>query len=348
MMLGLIAIAVLAFNVTCQSSDLVARLNSAVEREVSDGFRGSVFFARDGQVMIDGSYGLEKGRQPVFWLASNSKPILAIAIMKLMEQGRVSLDDQIGKYFNNVPLDKKAITIRNLLTHTSGLPHVYVAEGITDRDEAVKAVMALDLEFKISEGWHYANTNYYLLAAIVEIASGRSFETFLDSEVFKPAGMSMTGCWGFEGNTQVLPPLNPAKMNSLKQTIFHNGKSVANWGYRGATGLFTTVDDLHKLTVALRAGKIISAKTLELMWSPSVFIRHDPNVDVYSGLGWYVEVKDGKRVAVRHFGSEEVLGHNGVIRIAENGDELYIMSDAGERNGTGLSVFVARDILKII
>jgi len=329
---------------------IVRRLDSAIAAHVANGFTGSVLIAHHGQVIVDKSYGVsvKADSHPIYWLASNSKPILALAIMKLQEQGRLSVDDRITKFFKNVPSDKKEITLTNLLTHTSGLPHMYVAEGVTDRNEAVDAVLKLSLQYKIGDGWHYANTNYYLLAAIVEIASGKTFEQYIRSSIFDPVGLRDTGFWGFEENRPILPPLNLSRMNSLKPTIFKNGRSVANWGYRGATGLFSTTADLYKLFTALRNEAILSRESIDQMWAPLVFIRHDPSSDVYSGLGWYISMRGGKRTAVRHTGSEDALGHNGVIWFYENGDALVVLSNSGERNGSGMSAALSSDLSKVL
>ncbi len=334
-----------------KNDQLTVDLNSYLKAQVANGFTGAVIVGHNGKTVIDGTYGLPENssRFPAFWLASNSKPILAAAIFKLQEEGRLSVNDPITRFFKNVPADKQEITIRHLLTHTSGLPHQYVAEGIIDRDQAVQAVLNIPLEWKIGEGWHYANTNFYLLAAVVEIASKKSFEDYLQREIFDPAEMKNTGFWGFQKNVSFASMPNPMLLNKLKPTIYKDGKSVANWGYRGATGLFSTTEDLYKLLETLRNEKILTKKSLEQMWSPEVFIRHDPQTDVYSGFGWYVVTdKNGRRIAVRHTGSEDAIGHNGVIWAYENGDIMIVLSNAGEKNGQGVSGAVSSGLNKIL
>jgi len=331
-----------------QSVDLKSQIESVIFAEVKKGSRGSVFVSHGSRVIVDQTYGLSAGARPVFWLASNSKPITAIAILKLVDEHRLSLDDPLTRFFGSVPDDKRALTVKDLLTHTSGLPHVYVVDGVADRDTAVNILLGLKFGYKTGDGWHYANANYTLLAAIIEIASGLSFEDYLRSRIFRPAGLKETGFWGLDQSSGVLPPLNDMPMMGVKETVYRSGHSVGNWGYRGATGLYSSTADLHRLVEALRRGKIIAHETLEKMWSPVVFIRHDPDSDVYSGLGWYVITKGGKRVAVRHTGSEDVLGHNGIIWLYENGDQMYVLSSAGERDGRGLSAYVGSGINKTL
>jgi CubicO group peptidase (beta-lactamase class C family) len=321
-----------------------------VDAQAANGFKGSILVAHDGKIIVDRYVGkeFEDGDKPSFWLASNSKPITAIAIFRLKEQGKLSLNDPITKFFRDVPADKSLITVGDLLTHTSGFPHVYTAEGIADRDTAIKTILATPLQFKKEDGWHYANLNFTLLAAIVEIASGKTFEEYMRREIFDPAKMKDSGFWGFQGEARIASSPNPAMLEKIDPKVYAAKKSIANWGFRGATGMFSTTNDLYKLVTALRGGKILKRSSLEEMWSPAVFIRNDPDTKVYSGYGWYVVTRDGKRIGVRHTGSEDVLGHNGVIWFYENGDVSVVLSNAGERNGQGVSNAVSSAINKIL
>jgi CubicO group peptidase (beta-lactamase class C family) len=90
-----------------------------------------------------------------------------------------------------------------LLTHTSGLPHKYAADGIIEREKAVQAVLALPLGWKVGEGYHYSNDGYNLLAAIVEVASKRTFEDYLRKDIFNLAELNNTGLWGYEDKTLI-------------------------------------------------------------------------------------------------------------------------------------------------
>jgi len=335
---------------TVSDVDSRTAIDNVIDEQAGSGFTGSVLVARDGKLIVDRYAGkeFEGDDRPSFWLASNSKPITAIAIFKLKEQGRLSLTDPITKFFKNVPTDKSQITISDLLTHTSGFPHVYVAEGIVDRDAAVKKAFETPLQYKTVDGWHYANLNFTLLAAIVEVASGRSFEDYVRREIFGPAAMKESGFWGYQGDAKLARSPNPMMLMNMNPKVYSGGKSVANWGFRGATGLYSTVDDLYRLVKALREGKILKRSSLDEMWSPAVFIRNDPGTSVYSGYGWYVVMKDGKRIGVRHSGSEDVIGHNGVIWIYENGDVSIVLSNAGEVNGQGRSSAVSSAINKVL
>ena len=93
---------------------------------------------------------------------------------------------------------------------------------------------------------------------------------------------------------------------------------------------------------------LLSKASREAMWSPHVFIRHDPQEDVNYGYGWVVTTKDQKRVAVRHAGDEDWLGHNSIIWLYEDGATLIVLSNAGSINGRGRSAIVSRDLNKLL
>lgn len=300
--------------------------------QAADGFSGSVVVARSGEVVLASAHGRGITPETVFWIASGSKQFTAAAILKLQEQGKLGVRDPIIKFFGEVPEDKRGITIHHLLTHTSGLPHRYAADGITGRDEAVRAILAVPLKQPVGEGYSYSNDGYNLLAAIVEVASGTPFEEYLGKNLLAPAGLSRTGFWGFEKpGVPVAPPKDPERARGMRHTIWKDGKSQANWGYRGATGVFSTPGDLHAWVAALRAGKVLSQQSLDLLWAPHVLVRSELEAEVYYGYGWAEERSAGKLLEVRHSGDEDWLGHNSLMRFLTDGDATIVLSNAGAR-----------------
>lgn len=125
--------------------DLMLRLDKAVAPYIDSGFVGVVLVADSSDVILNKAYGKNGSKlnpNTAFWIASNTKPVTAIAILKLAEEGRLSVKDSITKYFKNVTADKKSITIEQLLTNTSGLPSDFVCEGEQNSELAMKKILS--------------------------------------------------------------------------------------------------------------------------------------------------------------------------------------------------------------
>jgi CubicO group peptidase (beta-lactamase class C family) len=298
---------------------------------------------------LDKTYGnaskLEQA--PAFWIASNSKSFVAAAILKLQEQGKLSVNDPLTKFFKDVPSEKRSITVHHLLTHTSGLPHRYASDSIEEREKAVLSILTLPLRWKVGESYHYSNDGYSLLAAIVEIASKRTFEHYLRAEIFKPAKLKSTGLWGYENEITIAPAANLKNTETIRPTIYKAGKSVANWGYRGATGVHSTAPDIYRWMLALKKNQILNQGSREQLWGKQVLMdKISPIEEQFYGYGWSVIYKDGKRFYVRHTGNEDWLGHNSFMCLFENGDAYVVLSNAGANGDTAWGSIVSREIQK--
>lgn len=270
-------------------------------QERRTGFSGVVLIAQDDRPIVRAAYS-DDPRVTVssrFWIGSLTKPILAAAILKLQEQRRLSVGDPIARFLPDVPDDKRAITIHQLLTHTSGLPHAYRAEGIVGRDEAVRAILALPLRRAPGLDASYSNDGFSLLAAIVERASGTSYEDYIERAIFRVAGMRDSGFWppvpGASGFAPIAAPPEPRV-------------SGPNWGYRGASGIYSTADDLLRFLAALRDGRIVSPASVDL----AMGTRFSRPVNGSIGYGWFVGQRAGQ-TTVSHPGAEDGLRHFGWI-----------------------------------
>ncbi len=289
----------------------------------ADGFSGAVIVAQGDNVLIRKEYGAatKDGKDTAFWIASISKPITATAVLKLAEDNLLDLNAPLSKYLPEAPTALANVTVHHLLTHRSGLPHAYSADGVIDRTAATKAILQQKLERKPGE-FGYSNDGYNLLAILIETVSGDSFENYLRRQIFKPAGMDGAGFWGFEpSDTPVVAPFNPVRTLSAKPTIWYKGRSVANWGFRGASGIYATAEDLFKFVRALEGGRILKKKTFADMISsknPSL----GPNAQTY-GYGWALRFKDGRLIEYWHGGNEDWLGHNGMLKVI--GDRTYVV-----------------------
>jgi CubicO group peptidase (beta-lactamase class C family) len=325
-------------------------LNSYLRQQSDAGLSGGILVVKQNKIVLDSTYGAASKleRTPLaFWIASNSKSFVAAAILKLQEQGKLSVNDPLTKFFKDVPSEKRSITAHHLLAHTSGLPHRYAADGIENREKAVQAVLALPMSWKVGEGFHYSNDGYSLLAAIVEIASKQTFEEYLRKNVLKPAGLSNTGLWGYENKISIAPVANLTNTENIRPTIYKAGKSVANWGYRGASGMYSTTHDLYRWMQSLKKNKILNTTSQEQLWGKQILMEKiSPNEEQFYGYGWGVRYKDGKRLYVRHTGNEDWLGHNSFICLFENGDAYVVLSNAGANGDSAWGSIISREIQK--
>ena len=165
---------------------------------------------RRGQILLAKGYGqanVELGvpvkPETIFQSGSVGKQFVSAAIMMLVEEGKLSLDDSITKYFSDAPAAWKPILIKNLLSHTSGLAE-YESEERTGpkgpfylrldftEDELVTKIEALPIEAGPGEKWDYRNTNYVLLGILIHKITGKPYYEFLDERIFKPLGMTST------------------------------------------------------------------------------------------------------------------------------------------------------------
>ena len=313
-------------------ADLVARWDALLAREAQAGFSGAVITADSSGVRLAKEYGaaLRDDGPTAFWIASTSKAVTATAVLRLIDQGRASLHDSLPAFLPAVPDRWRGVTIHHLLSHRSGLPHAYAADGIADRTAAIDAI--LDQQPATSLGsFEYSNDGYTLLAILVELISGEPFEDFVRRAVFTPAAMAESGFWGFEAaGVHIAPPAPGGRPARMRPTIWRAGHSVANWGYRGPTGVYSTPGDLYRFARALSAGELLSQASHALMVSaknPAL----PPDAQSY-GYGWALTIRGGAVVEHWHRGNEDWLGHTSSLRVS--GDRiLVVQSNAGDVDG---------------
>ena len=272
-----------------------SRLSEKLDRWlVAADFRGSVLVWRSGAILLRKGYGLadrENGvpytADTVFDVGSITKQFTASAILKLEMQGKLHVEDSIGKYFSGVPDDKKAITLHHLLTHTSGLDSDFAGDyDPVSRDEYVKRALASKLRSKPGDTHFYANSGYSLLGAIVEIASGKPYERYLRDNLFLPSGMKDTGY-----KLLAWPPERVA-------VGYHDGKRWGKinekpwaadgpyWALRANGGISSTLDDMLRWHIALSGDTVLSAAEKDKMFRRQV--SEGTGSDTFYGYGWSI------------------------------------------------------------
>ncbi|WP_290838155.1 serine hydrolase [Flavobacterium sp.] len=233
--------------------------------EIND-FSGTVIVMKKDSVLLRKAYGLANREFEVknsvetkFVLASVTKYFTAIAIMQLVEQQKLSVDDKLSKYFPAYPNGEK-VTIHMLLTHTAGLPldfdDLYMNSTTISKDSANVILMRKPYLFEPGTACKYSNVGYFLLGQIIEKASGKSYADFLKQHIFDKARMTGSGI------------CNNDSIVRMKADIYYkeNGKYAKNpylnWNLNvGHDGAYSTVDDLYKLDRAMYGNSILSSES---------------------------------------------------------------------------------------
>lgn len=235
------------------------------------GFNGSVLVTSKDHVILRKGYGYANVQDKVlttprtkYRIGSITKTVVAISIMQLREKGKLNIEDNINKYIPSFPADKN-ITLRNLLTHTSGLPDQ--GQGSVDAASRLKLVTWIGsqaLQFPAGTGWKYTDYNYMVLAYIVEKISNKPLAEYVKENIFTPVEMHESGM----GAT--LPEdIFLAKGYTKKDgELIDAPRLKMNWLY-GCGEMYTTVEDMKRLDEAIMDGKLLSKQSVLDMFTAS-------------------------------------------------------------------------------
>ena len=267
-------------------------------------FWGAVLVAKKGKVVLAHGYGLaDHERMPftpltLFEVASISKQFTAAAILRLAQDGKLKVTDTLDSFFKHLPEYASKIQIHHLITHTSGLAPAVEPPYASDmsRDEAVRFILRRDPVAEPGAEFRYSNAGYSLLAAVIEEASGKSFEDYLRKTLFKPAGMDDTG---FISDKRLVRKKNVATRRSGDGREWTAADWHWGWGYRGMGGVVTHLYDMLKWDRALRGEKILSKKFKKIFYAP------EKKAYAY---GWYVHHMGRNSRRVEHTGNVPSLG----------------------------------------
>ena len=278
-------------------------------------FNGTVLYAENERIVYRNAFGWAdpvKRQQPLtadarFELASVSKMFTATAILILQERGLLNVDKDVRTYIPEWPYE--GVTLRHLLTHRSGMPrYEHLADARwPDKNKALtnQAMIQLFIQhkpevyFKPDNGFHYCNTNYALLASVVERVSKQPFYAFMEKNIFRPAGMNNSFIYHLPADS-VLSGYRPEGIPGYDQRgrrLVRVPNDYLN-GVMGDKGMFSTVTDLFHFDVALKHAVLLSAETLSQAYAPGS-PRRRSNKDDY-GFGWRIHAESDN--AVYHYG----------------------------------------------
>jgi CubicO group peptidase (beta-lactamase class C family) len=276
---------------------------------------GTVVAARAGEIAHCKGFGLAHraakvaaGCDTAYDIMSMTKQFTAAAILKLEMMGELRVTDPMSKFVGPVPDDKRAITLHHLLTHTSGLTDQLGGDyEALSREEMLDGALESELRSVPGSEYSYSNLGYSILAAIVEKASGTSYERFLTSHLFEPAGMRQTG--------YVLPEWKPDRVaveydknGEPKGRPFDHpwAEDGPYWNLRGNGGLLSTARDMFRWHAALEGVEVLSKSAKDKMFEPHV--PEEEGGDSYYGYGWVVSPTDEGRIVWHDGGNGWSLG----------------------------------------
>lgn len=348
-----------------------ARVDRYLSRLEAFGLAGNVLLARGGDVLLARGYGLadrggsasagaarnEGTREAAApsrpWTAATvstvgsiTKQFTAAAVMKLVDRGRISVDDSIGRFFDDVPPDKRGITLHHLLTHTAGLGEVGPGDfDFLGREEIVRRAMATDLLSVPGTDYRYSNLGYSLLGAVVESVTGRGYERWLRENLLVPAGMYETGYLlpEYEADRVAVGYRNGDRWGTVTGRLSRS--TGPSWVLRANGGVHSTLYDMLRWIRALgvlrldgaaeaagrattgRPEPILSARSRERMFAPHA----DAGGGAWYGYGWGVDTTSRGTPTYRHDGGNGIL-HADLHLFPEEGLVTFMMtSDAGLR-----------------
>lgn len=255
-------------------------------------------------------------------------------------QGKLSTDDKISKYFDNVPDDKANITIHDLLRHSSGLPSVVGGDydPIT-KSEFIKKVLDAPLKFESGTGFSYSNVGYSLLAMIVEKVSGKPYEQYLYENLWHPAGMEMTGYSRphFDKNLIAMGYSEDKEWGRPNERPWAG--DAPYWHLKGNGGILSTVEDMYRWHLALLTDKILSKEAKQKYYHPR--LRPGENENPHYGYGWDVLKTARNTILARHNGTNRVF-YSDFYRFIDEDTAIIMLSNKASQDYTNVVRMISR------
>ncbi len=320
-------------------------LDRWLETRVPTGFRGQVLLEHNGVVALDRAYGVADeasgapaSTETLYYIGSLAKMFTSAVVLQLEAEGKLKLSGKLGRYLDNVPKDKAKITIKHLLSHTSGAVSNHPDPfSKLDREAFVEWFLATPPDHEPGEQHQYSNVGYSLLAAIIERADGGSFQDSVRRRVFEPAGMK---------NTFFLDEIGP----HVERVAVGSGSQVAkykldgrpesyggSWLRIGPGGIVSTARDLLKWEQALRDKTVLNAKQYRRATKP-----YKPNQPW--GLGW--RLSRTTRSTPLHYHDGGLPGFNALFaRYPKENAVIIILCNRDEAAGS-VGKRISRDFFR--
>jgi CubicO group peptidase (beta-lactamase class C family) len=329
--LALVTFALLVFQSWVIAQDKVSQIDELVKLyQKYEGFNGTVLVAEGGKVIFKNAYGVANVEWNIphkpdtkFRLGSITKQFTSMLIMQLVNEGKITLDGKLSDYLPYYRKDTgEKVSVHHLLIHNSGIPSYTsrpdffqdISRDPYSVEEFVKKYCSDDFEFEPGKRFSYNNSGYFLLGAIIEEVTGKTYEEALEERIFKPLGMKDTG---YDHHETILP--NRATGYNLTLDGFENSPYLDMSLPYAAGSLYSTVEDLYIWDQALYTEKLLPDKLKEVMFQPHV--KAGGGNYAY---GWFISEKKvtGSEEKKRH------ISHGGGI----NGFNTLIDRQVTDRN----------------
>jgi CubicO group peptidase (beta-lactamase class C family) len=308
-----------------------------------------------GHVLLAKGYGLASVElnvsvkpETIFQSGSVGKQFVSAAIMMLVEEGKLSLDDSVTKYFPDAPTAWKPILIRNLLSHTSGLSEYESSDRIGPKgpfylrldfseDELAKKIEEMPVEWGPGEKWAYRNTNYVLLGIIIHKLTGKPYADFLAERIFKPLGMTSTR---LISDRDIIPNRSAGYEIDKKGELKNQDWVSPTFDSTADGTLYFNVLDLAKWDEALYGTKLLKQSSLDRIWTVYPLNDGKPNPAGY-GFAWMIGEQSGHK-RIEHGGAWQGFTCN-ISRYPDDSITLVVLTnlDAGHANPGEIAHVVA-------
>lgn len=312
------------------------RLKSYINECNKNGLSASVLVAKDGEILYSGGVGLRNKaenlpvtEETIFTTGSLTKQFTATAILKLQEEGKLSVNDPISEFFKSIPKDKQNITIHQLLTHTSGIVG-NLGYGVDfvpiSKEKFLSEVYNSPLDFEPGKQFSYSNVGYSILAMIIEKVAKTDYETYLQENLFQKAGMKHTGYLSPKWDTtQIAHGYKCGEDWGTHLLKWQAGSNQISWHLKGNGGILSNPSDLYKWYIALKENKIISEKSFEQLTLPHV--KENESRNSHYAYGWTVMNSDRNTKIIAHNGSNGVFYADFIQLPEENTVIIYMTNE---------------------
>ena len=302
---------------------------------------------QDGKTLKQAAYGLANVElqvptklETVFEIGSITKQFTAAAILMLAQEGKLSVDDKISKHLQGTPCNWTNVTLRHLLTHTSGIKSYTGLNGFQiwrhlTQAQFIAAIGKEPMEFQPGDSWKYCNTGYNLLGYVIENVTGQDYWQFMRERIFGPLGMQST-------TRRLATLVIPNRASGYEQTnhVWVNRDSDLTEIF-SAGAIASTVVDLAKWNAALDGERLLSAASKAQMWTPVKL--NDGKTKTY-GFGWNIVTTEGHK-NIGHGGSTSGFSAS-IQRFPDDGLAVMILSNTDEEVGTTMAKKLATFFFK--
>jgi D-alanyl-D-alanine carboxypeptidase len=303
------------------------RVRGIMERQHIPGM--AVVVIKDGRVQELKGYGVTDitTKQLVtpdtkFPIGSTTKPFTAMAIMMLVEEGKLNLDKPIGQYLSNLPPQWQSLTLRQLLGHTAGLSEDYDWQKIKQPRDFIKLGKP-ELDFPPGEAENYSNTGFFLAGLAIEKVSNQPYGDFIRDRIFVPLGMKQT-----QAKLESVPNLATGYIwRDRFVRVDTEEDPIARVAY-SAGSIMSTASDMAKWVQALDRGKLLSPSSYQQLWTGST-LRNGRNTG--NGLGWFVGSFNGHPYT--HHGGNVAGYSSGLYRYPNDRLSVIVLTNNGNTSG---------------